>query len=75
MNGILRSWHESGFKTLSDIEKAEKEFAVGIKESKPEKKAFAKNSSQKYDKPPSYDVEQAVRRSKMVDPKKTKKGQ
>ena len=75
MNGILRSWHESGYKTLADIEKAEKEFAEGIKASAPEKKTITKNTSQKYDKPPSYDVEQAVRRSKMVDPKKTKKGQ
>ncbi len=75
MNGILRSWHESGFKTLADIEKAEKEFAEGVKSAVPEKKTGAKNTSQKYDKPPSYDVEQAVRRSRMVDPKKTKKGQ
>lgn len=75
MNGILRSWHESGFKTLSDIENAEKQFAEGIKAAAPEKKPAAKNIAQKYEKPPSYDVEQAVRKSKMVDPKKTKKGQ
>ena len=74
MNGILRSWHESGFRTLAEIEKAEKEFTEGVKASAPENRTGVK-SSQKYDKPPSYDVEQAVRRSKMVDPKKTKKGQ
>ncbi len=72
MHGILKSWHESGFKTLEDIERAGREFAMG---------ATAKNSrqiatnKQSQTPPPSYDVDLAIKRSRMINPNKTKKGQ
>lgn len=72
MNGILRSWHESGHKTVEDIEKAEREYSEGTKAKAASPK---KTEVKKHDAPPSYDVERAVKKSRMVDPTKTKRGQ
>ncbi len=69
MNGILRSWHDSGYKTTDDVEKAGKEFAEGVKVS------AKKTPETKNEAKPSYDVEQAVRKSRKIDPNKTKRGQ
>lgn len=66
MNGVLRSWFESGFKTIEDAERAAEEFANGMQ--KPATKA-------ENDKKPSYDIELAMKRSLAIDPTKTKKGQ
>ena len=66
MNGILRSWHESGYKTIDEIERGSEEFATGKKISKPQSKE---------EKKPSYDIELAIKRSLAIDPTKTKKGQ
>lgn len=71
MNGILKSWHESGHKTTDDIHKAEAEFA-GVRQEKKTKKT---SSSPKNDRPPSFDIELALKRSLELDPTKTKKGQ
>ena len=70
MNGILRSWHESGFKTTEDVERAEREFA-GQQEQK--RSPAAKKT--KHETPPSYDAENVLRHSFSFDPTKTKKGQ
>ena len=72
MNGILRSWNESGQKTLGEITAAEREFAEGTKAKAPVQK---KPSQEKYEAPPSYDIEKALQKSRMLDPNKTKKGQ
>lgn len=66
MNGVLRSWFESGYKTIDDVERAAEEFANGIQ------KPATKTGS---DKKPSYDIELAMKRSLAIDPTKTKKGQ
>lgn len=73
MNGILRSWHESGFKTTEEVLRAEEEFAKGS-----EKKRAAFSNSRKQseqDDKPSYDIEKAIRKSLSINPDKTKKGQ
>ncbi len=66
MNGILRSWHESGYKTIDEIERGSAEFATGKKTSKPETPEV---------KQPSYDIDLAIKRSLAIDPTKTKRGQ
>ena len=66
MNGVLRSWFESGYKTTTEVERAAEEYANGIQ------KPAAKTES---DKKPSYDIELAMKRSLAIDPTKTKKGQ
>lgn len=72
MNGILRSWHDSGHKNVDDVERAGKEYSEGVKaQNSPSKKSTAVNNDVK----PSYDVEQAVRKSRKIDPNKTKRGQ
>lgn len=73
MNGILRSWHEAGYKTIEDIDRADREFA-----GEAEKKRAADKPSQKKEKSgtaASYDIEEALRKSRMLDPTKTKRGQ
>lgn len=71
MNGILRSWHESGYKTTEDVERAEREFA-GQRE---QKRTSAAKSTKRESSPPSYDAENVLRHSFTFDPTKTKKGQ
>lgn len=66
MNGILRSWFESGLKTVEDIENAQAEFA-GKQKKETVKKASVPQTS--------YDVALAMKRSLAVDPNKTKRGQ
>lgn len=66
MNGVLRSWFESGFKTVDDAERAAEEFANGMQKT---------TASSDGDKKPSYDIELAMKRSLAIDPTKTKKGQ
>ncbi len=66
MNGVLRSWFESGYKTIDDVERAAEEFANGTQKSK------VKTENEKK---PSYDIELAMKRSLAIDPTKTKKGQ
>ncbi len=82
MNGILSSWHECGLKTIEDIERSEREFAEGTKKSSV--KSVKKNQTNQNKKnsgengsyaPPSFDVELALKRSRELDPTKTKKGQ
>ena len=68
MNGVLRSWHESGYKTIAEIDRAIEEFANGVQK-KTEK---PKNEGTKK---PSYDIELALKRSLAIDPTKTKRGQ
>ena len=68
MNGVLRSWHESGYKTIAEIDRATEEFANGVQK-KTEK---PKNEGTKK---PSYDIELALKRSLAIDPTKTKRGQ
>ena len=72
MNGILRSWHESGYKTLEEAENAERVFLQGAA-AKPAKAKKQEQSNQQA--PPSYDVERAVQKSRLIDPTKTKRGQ
>ena len=72
MNGILRSWHESGYKTPDDVEQAGKEYAEGVKANASVSKTAKDGINAEK---PSYDVEQAVRKSRKVDPNKTKRGQ
>lgn len=72
MNGILRSWHEAGLKTVSDVEEAGKRFA-GETEKKPKKsevKDFDPSS-----KNTSFNIDLILKRSRELDPTKTKKGQ
>lgn len=71
MNGILRSWHESGYKTTEDVERAEREFA-GQQE---QKRTPAAKNAKRESSPPSYDAENVLRHSFTFDPTKTKKGQ
>lgn len=66
MNGVLRSWHESGYKTIDEIERAAEEFANGIQKTKP---------TAEKEKKPSYDIDLAMKRSLAIDPTKTKRGQ
>ena len=68
MNGVLRSWHESGYKTITEIDRASEEFATGVqkKTEKPKTEGTKK---------PSYDIELAMKRSLAIDPTKTKRGQ
>lgn len=66
MNGVLRSWHESGYKTIDDIDRGAEEFANGIQKTKTKPEG---------DKKPSYDIDLAIKRSLAIDPTKTKKGQ
>lgn len=66
MNGILRSWFESGYKTIDDIENAAAEFAGKQKTEKSEKAATSASS---------YDIDLAMKRSLAIDPTKTKRGQ
>lgn len=72
MNGILKSWFESGHKTPQDVFDAEAAFA-GQKTDKKSKPSTPKASSD--DDGPSYDIELALKRSLAIDPTKTKKGQ
>ena len=76
MNGILRKWHEKGFRTVEEIERAEKEFADEAEKNraaKTQQKAPAAGKGNYA--PPSFDVELALKRSLALDPTKTKKGQ
>lgn len=66
MNGILRSWRDSGHKTVDDVEKAGREYSEGVK---------AQSTASKSETKPSYDVEKAVIKSRKIDPNKTKRGQ
>lgn len=66
MNGVLRSWHESGYKTVEEIDRAAEEFANGIQKTTPKSEGGKK---------PSYDIDLAIKRSLAIDPTKTKKGQ
>lgn len=70
MNGILKSWSESGHKTPEDVYNAEAQFA-GTADSKKKSSVAEK----KAESPASYDIELALRRSLKIDPAKTKKGQ
>lgn len=70
MNGMLRSWNESGFKTIAEIERAAAEFAEGVRSKKASKPTQSESSNS-----PSYDIELAMKRSLAIDPRKTKKGQ
>lgn len=72
MNGILRSWHEAGLKTVADVEEAGKRYA-GEAEKKPKKsevKDFDPSS-----KNTSFNIDLIMKRSRELDPTKTKKGQ
>lgn len=71
MNGILKSWHESGHRTSDDVTAAEEKYA-GVQN---QKKAKKTNSVPEKDSPPSFDIELALKRSLELDPTKTKKGQ
>lgn len=71
MNGILKSWHESGHKSVDDVFAAEVRFA-GESE---KKRTAAKSKPIENRSAPSYDIELAVKRSLALDPTKTKKGQ
>lgn len=70
MNGILRSWFESGYKTIAQIERAATEFAQGVAEKQAAKIKEQPVSGQN----PSYDIELAMKRSLALDPAKTKRG-
>lgn len=71
INGILRSWFEKGYKSLSDVTAAEAEFAKSVENSsKPNKKTPKAEKSTR-----SYSVELALKKSMELDPTKTKKGQ
>lgn len=72
MNGILRSWHDSGLKTVADVETAGKLYSDGkaAKQKKSRIKDFDSSSQN-----PSYNTELALKRSRMLDPTKTKRGQ
>ena len=74
MNGILTSWHNSGFRTVSEVKAAAQEFTEGIREQKSqEKPAGRANLLDKNVKKPSYDIELAMQKSRRLDPSKTKK--
>lgn len=74
MNGILRSWHESGLKTVADVESAGQLYAgEGLKKAKSKKteiKDFDPSS-----KNTSFNIDLILKRSRELDPTKTKKGQ
>lgn len=73
MNGILRAWHEAGYKTLEDVARADRAFA-----DEAEKKRAAVNAKKQDGQPKStasYDIEKALMRSRNLDPTKTKRGQ
>lgn len=72
MNGILRSWHEAGYKTIGDIENGEREYKEGQDSKKSSHKDESKSGSKST---ASYSIEAALKRSRMIDPTKTKKGQ
>lgn len=72
MNGILKSWHESGHKNPDDVYAAEAKFAG---ESEKQKFKPVKRNDNNQVEPPSYDIELALKRSLELDPTKTKKGQ
>lgn len=68
MNGVLRSWHESGYKSIEEIDRATEEFATGVQKKTEKPKTEG-------DRKPSYDIDLALKRSLAIDPTKTKKGQ
>ncbi len=75
MNGILRSWHEAGYKTVDEAAVAGKSFADGTRggnkaENKPDIKDFDPSS-----KNISINADLIKKRSRELDPAKTKKGQ
>ena len=70
MNGILSSWHSSGFRTVAETAAAETEFNEGTKNTK----KSDRTSSAKGAKSPSYDIELAMKNSLKLDPANTKKG-
>lgn len=72
MNGILRSWYESGHKNINEVENAEKIFAGehDKKSKNTELKDFDPSS-----KNTSFNVDLIKKRSRELDPTKTKKGQ
>ena len=72
MNGILRSWRDSGHRSVDDVEKAGREYSEGVKA---QSSAVKNTSASKSDAKPSYDVEKAVIKSRKIDPNKTKRGQ
>ena len=74
MNGILRSWHESGHKTVADVEEAEKLYAEGTAKKSSTEKPAAKDFDPS-SRNPSYNIALALKRSRELDPTKTKKGQ
>ena len=76
MNGVLRSWHESGYKTIAEIDRATEEFATGV-QNKTEKKQET-NPIKDFDpssKNTSFNIDLIMKRSRELDPTKTKKGQ
>lgn len=73
MNGILRAWYEAGYKTQEDVVRADREFAGEAEKKRVTAKPQQK--SEKHQSAASYDIEEALRRSRMLDPTKTKKGQ
>lgn len=76
MNGVLRSWHESGYKTITEIDRASEEFATGV-QNKTEKKQET-NPIKDFDpssKNTSFNIDLIMKRSRELDPTKTKKGQ
>ena len=68
MNGILKKWHEKGYRTVEDAETGEKKF------SEKTAKGSAKDGGEGYT-PPSYNIDLAIKRSFDIDPTKTKRGQ
>ena len=72
MNGILRSWHEGGLKTVAEVEESERLYA-GESEKK-QKKAEIKDFDPS-SKNTSFNIDLIMKRSRELDPTKTKKGQ
>ncbi|MBR5497765.1 MAG: DnaD domain protein [Clostridia bacterium] len=72
MNGILRSWNEADLRTIADVEESGRRYA-GETEKKPAAKHikdFDPSSANT-----SFNIDLIMKRSRELDPTKTKKGQ
>lgn len=72
MNGILRSWNEAGLRTVADVEEAGRRYAGEAEKKKTEKPVKDFDPSSKNN---SFNIDLILKRSRELDPTKTKKGQ
>ncbi len=75
MNGILKSWFSSGFKSTEDVEKSENDYREKNESAKTakKKKTGGSLSSEKNGRKPTYDIDFIKHISEDIDPNDTKR--